>query len=138
VAARLLIAAVLLVIAALAAWVLEARRRRARHPVRVGSELTSVHRADFARPDAPWLALLFTSRDCAGCEPMRARLAPLESDRLAVDVCEYHDQRGLHERYAIDSVPYLVLADADGVVRASFLGTVSADELWTQIHTLTG
>lgn len=136
-AVRLGIAAVLVAIAAIVAYALEVRRRRTRHPLRVGTELTSVQRADFARPDAPWLALLFTSRECAGCEPMRARLAPLASDRVAVDVCEFHDQRALHARYAVDSVPYLVVVDADGVVRTSFVGTVPAEELWTRIHALT-
>ena len=46
-----------------------------------------------------------------------------------VDV-EYTAQRALHERYNIDAVPTLVIADREGVVRASFLGPVSATDLW--------
>jgi hypothetical protein len=134
---RLVVAAVLLAVAGAVALVLERRRRAALQPFRSTTELTHVHRDDFPRGDVPWLALLFTSRDCAGCEPMAARLAPLESPTLAVVVCEFHDQRALHERYRIDSVPYLVVADADGAVRASFLGTATSDEIWTTIHSLT-
>src|ERR687895_58960 len=38
--------------------------------------------------------------------------------------------RGRPRRYAIDAVPLLVLADAEGVVRASFVGPPSATDLW--------
>lgn len=134
---RLAIAGALLVVAVVVALVLERRRRAALRPFRSATELTHVHRADFARPDAPWLALLFTSTDCDGCRPMAQRIAPLESDRIAVAVCEFHDQRALHARYQIDSVPYLVIADRDGVVRASFLGTATSDDVWTTVHALT-
>jgi hypothetical protein len=137
VAVRLAIAAVLLVVAVVVALVLERRRHAALRPFRSATDLQHVHRADFARPDAPWLALLFTSTDCDGCGPMADRIAPLESDRLAVAVCEYHQQRALHDRYQIDSVPYLVIADHDGIVRASFLGTASSDDIWTTVHALT-
>ncbi len=133
---RLGIAAALLVIAAVVAWVMDRRRREIPAPFRSAADLHQVRRDDFARPDAPWLVLLFTSRDCAGCEPMTARIAPLESSTVAVAVCEYHDDKALHQRYEIDGVPYLVMADAEGVVRASFLGTVSTDELWTRVNAL--
>ncbi len=35
----------------------------------------------------------------------------------------------VHRRYDIDAVPILVVADKDGLVRASFAGAVSANEL---------
>ena len=34
------------------------------------------------------------------------------------------DRRDLHQRYHIEAVPTLVLADREGVVRASFVGPV--------------
>ena len=37
--------------------------------------------------------------------------------------------RPLHERYGIEAVPCLVLADAAGTVRASFLGEPTQHEL---------
>lgn len=135
--ARLVIAGALLVVAAITAFVLERTRARRLAPLRPRGELHQVNRADFERPDAPWLLLLFTSRDCGGCDAMAARVAPLESPTVAVARCEYHDDRALHERYEIDSVPYLVVVDADGVVRASFLGTASAESIWDTVHELT-
>ncbi|HEY4332527.1 MAG TPA: hypothetical protein VGM78_08160, partial [Ilumatobacteraceae bacterium] len=43
---------------------------------------------------------------------------------------DYVVARDLHTRYKIDAVPTLVIADREGVVRASFLGPVSATDLW--------
>ena len=39
----------------------------------------------------------------------------------------------MHQRYAIDAVPCLVIADADGAVRAGFLGPVTATDLWAAV-----
>jgi hypothetical protein len=36
----------------------------------------------------------------------------------------------LHERYHIEAVPTLVIADREGVVRASFMGPMTATDLW--------
>jgi hypothetical protein len=54
----------------------------------------------------------------------------LASRDVSVFDAEYTANRDLHERYAIDAVPTLVIADSEGVVRASFLGPVSATDLW--------
>ena len=39
----------------------------------------------------------------------------------------------LHERYAIDAVPCIVVADEAGVVRASFIGVPTATDLWAAV-----
>ena len=46
---------------------------------------------------------------------------------------EFTASRRLHERYGIDAVPMVVVADADGVVRASFIGPMSATDLWAAV-----
>ncbi len=48
---------------------------------------------------------------------------------MAVVEVEYQAQRPLHERYGVEAVPMLVIADAEGVVRASVFGPVGAAEL---------
>ena len=40
----------------------------------------------------------------------------------------------LHERYKIDAVLRLVVADADGVVHAGFLGPMTATDLWAAVN----
>jgi hypothetical protein len=52
---------------------------------------------------------------------------------VAVADVELADEPELHRRYGIDAVPLLVLADAEGVVRASFVGPPSATDLWAAV-----
>jgi thioredoxin-related protein len=58
---------------------------------------------------------------------------PLESPVVAVQEVEAVERKDLHQRYAIDAVPMLVLADAEGVVRGSLVGPASAEEIWLAV-----
>lgn len=110
------------------------RRRRPDAPTQGGFRLpTQVDRADFPRPDAPWLVLLFTSATCDACRDMVGKSAVLEARDVAVVEVEYSADRELHARYGVDAVPSLVVADADGVVRAGFIGPVKAQDLWAAV-----
>jgi hypothetical protein len=127
---RLLVA---LLIVALAAGVAEIvrRRRRVDAPTQSRGELPSqVDRADFPRPDAPWLVAVFTSATCSTCADVLTKARVLESDDVAVAEASFQDHRELHERYGIDAVPGLVIAGHDGAVHASVLGPVTATDLW--------
>lgn len=42
----------------------------------------------------------------------------------------------LHDRYRIDAVPLVVIADREGEVRASFLGEPTATDLWATVAEL--
>lgn len=90
-------------------------------------------RADFPRPEAPWLVAVFSSATCRSCADVGAKAAVLASDGVAVADVEYSTRRDLHERYAIDSVPLVVIADAAGVVHRHFLGPVTATDLWAAV-----
>ena len=57
------------------------------------------------------------------------KVSALESDVVATCEVEYPGGRALHERYRIDAVPLVVVADRDGVVRRTFLGSTSASDL---------
>ena len=63
---------------------------------------------------------------------------PLASDDVAVVEVEYQAEPELHQRYAIDAAPITVLADADGVTRASFVGAFTATDLWAAVAELRG
>jgi hypothetical protein len=126
--ARLFIAAVVIVLAVVAARLVD--RRRSDPPARDAYPVPAqLDRRDFPRPDAPWIVVLFSSRTCDSCEPMAAKVAALESDTVVTCDIEAADERDLHRRYQIEGVPMVVVADAQGVVRAGFVGTVSASEL---------
>ena len=95
-------------------------------------------RGDFARPDAPWLVVVFSSAACAGCAAMAKKVAVLESPDVATCEIEFTEHRSLHERYAIDAVPLVVVADDAGVVRRNYFGSTSATDLWAALAELRG
>jgi len=129
---RLLIAAAIVVVAVAVALIV--RRRRPDAPTQpAGRAPTQLDRDDFERPDAPWLVAVFTSATCDSCADVVAKAAVLASDDVAVTDIEWQTRRDVHDRYRIDSVPLLVIADRDGVVRGSFAGPVTATDLWAAV-----
>jgi hypothetical protein len=120
--------------AALLVAAVVARRQRPDAPVRTGYAVPAqLDRADFARPDAPWLVAVFTSATCGTCAGVWDRAQPLASEAVAVTELELTTARALHDRYGIEAVPTTVVADRDGVVQASFLGPVTATDLWAAV-----
>ena len=55
---------------------------------------TQLDRADFDRPDAPWLVAVFTSATCDTCADVVAKAEVLASDDVAVDHVEWQTRRG--------------------------------------------
>lgn len=130
---RLVIAAVIVVVVGAFA-VLARRRRTPDAPTQRRFEApTQLDRSDFERPDAPWLVAVFSSATCDVCRSVLDKAVVLASDDVAVEEIEFTAARPLHERYSIDAVPTLVVADADGVVRATFLGPMTATDLWAAV-----
>ncbi len=129
---RLVIAAVLVVLAVIVAVVLE--RRRPDAPTQSSWAVPSqLDRTDFTRPDASWLVVVFTSATCDSCAEVMARALPVESPEVALQEVEFGAQRDLHQRYGIDAVPCIVVADAEGVVRATHIGPATATDLWATL-----
>ena len=129
---RLLIAGAIVVVALVVALI--ARRRRPDAPTQPAGQVpTQLDRHDFERPDAPWLVAVFTSATCDTCAEVVAKAAVLASEEVAVTDVEWQSRRSVHDRYRIDRVPLLVIADRDGVVRASFAGPVTATDLWAAV-----
>ena len=83
-------------------------------------------RNDFVRPEAPWLVAVFTSSTCDTCAGVWERAELLTSDQVATQRIDFQTDKAMHERYNIDGVPTLVVADADGAVKRGFLGPVTA------------
>jgi hypothetical protein len=129
---RFVIALVLVAIAVLVAVVMQ--RRRPDAPTQpTWTVPAQLDRNDFARPAAPWLVAVFTSATCNTCGGVFDKARVLESDVVAVDDVEIGARPDQHRRYGIDAVPTLVVADVDGVVRASFVGPVTATDLWAAV-----
>jgi hypothetical protein len=64
---------------------------------------------------------------------MGPKVAALESPVVSTAQLEATDDRALHRRYEIAAIPMVLIADADGVVRRSFVGAVSATDLWAAL-----
>jgi hypothetical protein len=130
---RILLAVTLGVVAVAVAAVLQ-RRLRPAAPVRTGYAVPhQVDRRDFERPDAPWLVAVFTSATCSSCRGVWERAQPLASKSVVVQELEHTRERALHDRYAIDAVPATLVVDAAGVVVSSFVGPVTATDLWAAV-----
>ena len=130
--ARLVLTGVLVVVALGVAWVLE-RRRPAAPPRDAYPVPRQLDRRDFPRPVAPWLVVLFSSSTCEGCAAMADKVAVLESPAVAVCEIEFSRARALHDRYEISGIPTTLVADAQGRVRAAFVGQATATDLWAAV-----
>jgi len=130
---RIVLAVVLALVALGVAWVLQ-RRQRPAAPARTGYSVpTQVDRADFDHAEVPWLVAVFTSATCDICAGVWDKARPLASDAVAVQELEYVARRDLHDRYRIEAVPSVLVVDAAGVVVKSFLGPVTATDLWAAV-----
>jgi len=129
---RIVIVGIVVVVALLAnLW---QRKRQVDAPTQGASEVPSqIDRSDFVRPDASWIVLAFTSATCQTCSDIERKVRVLETSSVAIQILEYTAERELHERYKIDAVPTVLMADANGVVQANFLGPVSATDLWAAL-----
>lgn len=129
---RLIVASALVTVAAAAAFLL--RRRRPAPPTQPRWAVpTQLDREDFEGGGQAWLVAVFTSSACQSCQRATAKAAVLASPQVACQEVAYQDAKVLHERYGIDAVPTVVMADADGVVRKSFVGVPSATDLWAAL-----
>ena len=130
---RVIVALVIVAIVGAVAVVVQRRRVPDAPTQRRFTAPEQLDRNDFARPDAPWLVAVFSSATCDVCSQVLDKAKVLECADVAVVEVEYAADRALHERYSIDAVPTLVVADAEGVAVATFLGPMTATDLWAAV-----
>ncbi len=135
---QILIVAAVAVVALGVGWFMQRQRPDAPTTPTTHRIPDQVDRSDFVRPEAPWLVAVFTSATCATCAKVWEAAELLESDEVAIQNIEVADDAALHERYEITAVPAVVIADASGVSRASFLGPPTAADLWAAVAELRG
>ncbi len=129
---RVVLAVAIVAVVSLIALVV--RRRTTDAPTQSGRSVPEqLDRHDFGSPTTPWLLVAFTSATCHTCSDMVAKALVLSSPAVGVVEVEFGAERDLHRRYAIDAVPTLVLADRHGVVHRSFIGSVTATDLWAAV-----
>ena len=135
---RVLLALAIVAVAGVVAMVAR-RRRQPDAPTQPRYHTPQqLDRADFPHADHEWLLVAFTSATCHTCADVVAKAAVAASGVVGFAEIEYNVQRALHSRYQIDAVPTLLLADRQGVVKAAYLGRVTATDLWADIATARG
>ncbi len=127
-----MIAALLVAVAVAVAFVVERRRPAAPTQPRWAVP-AQLDRADFDGADRPWLVALFSSTACESCARASAKASVLASSQVAYQDVSYQERADLHARYGIEAVPTIVVADGEGVVRASFVGVPTATDLWAAL-----
>jgi hypothetical protein len=119
---------------ALAVGAVLRRRRTVDAPTQpMFSAPAQIDRADFAEVSAPWLVAVFSSASCTACADVVAKAKVLSCAEVGVVDVEYSAAATLHRKYHVDGVPIAVIADQAGVVRASFVGPVTATDLWAAV-----
>ncbi len=130
---RIIVAAALIAVATVIAWRLDRRPGHAAAvpiPVRDRAHVPAqLDRDDFPHPEAAWLLVLFSSPACGGCAEMSTKVAVLETEDVAVCEVDYATRRELQEKYLVDAVPLVLVADSEGVVRAHTFGNVPASDV---------
>ncbi len=97
---------------------------------------TQLDRADFERPEAPWMVVVFSSSTCDACRGTVDKAMVLEAPLVAVQSVDAAEDKALHQRYKVDAVPMVLIADASGLVHRSFVGEPSATDLWAAVAEL--
>jgi hypothetical protein len=130
---RLLLALAVVAVAAVVSEVVR-RRRRVDAPTQSRRALPSqLDRADF--PGDNWLVAVFTSESCSTCADVVRKAEVVGSDAVTVSTASFQSRRDLHERYDIDAVPCLLIADPEGIVHRGFIGPITATDLWAAVAT---
>lgn len=130
---QLLIGVVVVIVAVATGLVLRHRQRVDVPTQPVYEAPVQLDRADFPAAGAPWLVAVFSSSSCDACADVLRKAAVLSSADVDVVDVEYGEHRDLHTKYRIDGVPIVAVADARGVVRTSFVGPVTATDLWAAV-----
>ncbi len=133
---RLIATVAVLAVAGLIAYVLRRRQPEAPSQPRLWPVPVQLDRRDFIRPDAAWLVAVFSSETCDGCARVIEKARVVEAAEVAYQEISYQHDKALHERYGVEAVPMVLVADRDGVVAKSFVGEVTAIDLWGAIATV--
>ena len=129
---RFLAVGVAIAVALVVSFIL--RRRGNDAPTQASYDIpVQLDRSDFASPESPWLVAVFTSATCGTCEDVATKALVLASRDVAVERIDFTVAPALHQRYNIQAVPTLVIANAQGVVQKGMLGPVKAQDLWAAV-----
>ncbi len=133
---RVLLTLAVLIVAGLVALWLRRRQPAAPTQPKLWPVPMQLDREDFIRPDAPFLVAVFTSETCDGCARVTGKAKVLAAADVAYEEISFQDDKPRHDRYGVEAVPMVLVADGAGVVKKSFVGDVTAIDLWGAVAEL--
>lgn len=133
---QLLIGVGIAVMVGASAIFVRSRRGTDRPTQREFSVPSQIDRSDFGSPHEEWLVIVFTSSTCPVCADVSAKVEALTSRSVATRIVDFATDRDIHERYGVDAVPMVLIADAQGEVLRHVLGPISATDLWAAVASL--
>ena len=95
-----------------------------------------VDRNDFEMPVMKWLLVFFSSESCSSCIQVREILSDIPLNSIHIQEVSFPQEKNLHNRYAINSVPIVLIANLEGVVIWSYAGVPPNDLIENLISTL--
>ena len=95
-----------------------------------------VDRNDFEMPGMKWLLVFFSSESCSSCIQVREILSDIPLNSIHIQEVSFPQEKNLHTRYAINSVPIVLIANLEGVVTWSYAGVPPNDLIENLISTL--
>ena len=117
-------------------------QRRKKHDISVTNFEAPIKldRNDFKDYASAYIVVVFSSQACNSCEGVVAKANVLQSDVVDVVNVDYTTTKGkaLHKKYEIEAVPTTVICDVNGVVQESFIGSVTATDLWAALAKVRG
>jgi thioredoxin-like negative regulator of GroEL len=87
-------------------------------------------------PTGTPLVVVFASATCNSCPVVWEEVVSLGNEGLSIERIDVQDDPKRHERYRIDGVPTTLVADGEGVVRASFFGPLPVGALAEAVGTV--
>lgn len=112
------------------------RRQRPAPAANTHTAPRQLDRSDFDGQDRRWLVAVFTASSCATCAGVMERAMPLAGSQVCVQELELDADAALHERYGVDAVPLLLIADQNGAVQRALFGPAAAADLWASLAEL--
>lgn len=112
------------------------KRQRAAPTANTHTIPRQLNRRDFKNTTRTWLVAVFTASTCDACAGVMERAKHLDSSQVSVQELELSTDKALHERYGIDAVPMVLIADETGAVQRAFVGPVTATYLWASLAEL--
>lgn len=91
--------------------------------------IAEIDRTEFVDPTAPLLIAMFGSTNCHTCPVVWEIIESAVRPGVAIERIDVQDDPTRHKRYRIDGVPTTVVANADGTVRRTMFGPITAQDL---------